>query len=109
MGSSSVTESVAVSDADATVKEAEGVDAEAGRSDRITAMGYLAGGTTYLYPGIGEKRPPGGADVALLTVGGVAVKGSWSDDGRYLGWAPLPKRDHAKEDRLQQLKSMVRK
>jgi len=58
---------------------------------------------------LGEKPPPGGADVTLLTIGGIAVRGTWSDDGRYLGWAPLPKRDHEKEDQLKQLTSMVRK
>jgi hypothetical protein len=54
----------------------------------------------YLYPGLGETKPAGGEDVTLLTIGGVAVRGSWSDDGRYIGWAPLPGRDRRKEDLL---------
>lgn len=51
----------------------------------------------YRYPGAGDEPPPGGSQVQLLTVGGVNVRGPWSDDGRYLGWCPLPKRDKAKE------------
>jgi hypothetical protein len=53
--------------------------------------------STYLYPGLGDRKPGGGEDVTLLTRGGVAVRGTWSDDGRYLGWAPLPGRDRSKE------------
>lgn len=55
---------------------------------------------SYRYPGAGDPRPPGGAKVLLLTVGGVCVTGSWSDDGRFLAWAPLPKRNKEKEKSL---------
>lgn len=54
----------------------------------------------YRYPGAGDKRPPGGAKVLLLTRGGVCVLGHWSDSGAYLGWAPMPKRDKQKEQAL---------
>lgn len=62
--------------------------------------GYMAGGSTFQYPGAGDQPPPGGAKVLLLTIGGVCVTGPWSNDGRYLGWAPLPLRDKDKEARL---------
>lgn len=55
----------------------------------------------YLYPALGDIKPPGGADVHLLTRGGICVRGCWSDSGAYLGWAPLPKRNHAREEQLQ--------
>lgn len=63
----------------------------------MTDQPYLAGGQTYLYPALGEPSPPGGAKVHLLTRDGICVDGPWSPDGRFLGWAPLPKRDKAKE------------
>jgi hypothetical protein len=33
----------------------------------------------------------------LLTIGEICVFGPWTNDGRYLGWTELPKRDRAKE------------
>ena len=60
-------------------------------------VAYLAGGLPFFYPGAGDPKPPGGADVQLLTRGGVCVRGKWRDDGSVLGWAPFPKRDKAKE------------
>lgn len=51
----------------------------------------------FRYPCAGDKPPPGGAEVHLLTIGGVCVRGPWSNDGRYMGWCPLPKRDKTKE------------
>ena len=61
---------------------------------------YLAGGAPFQYPDAGDEKPPGGAKVQLLTKGGICVSGSWNDSGAFLGWAPLPKRDKAKEARL---------
>ena len=49
----------------------------------------------FLYPTLGDPLPPGGAKVQLLTRGGVAVYGCWS--AAHIAWAPLPKRDRAKE------------
>lgn len=66
----------------------------------FTHKEYVAGGAPYLYPGAGDPRPPGGAKVQLLTKGGICVTGTWSDNGTYLGWAPLPKRDKEKEAKL---------
>lgn len=66
-----------------------------------TAKGYVSGRVDeYLYPSLGDPAPPGGADVHLLTRGGVCVRGTWVGDGRFLGWAPLPKRNKEKEARL---------
>ncbi len=65
-----------------------------------SAKGYLAGGPEYFYPEDGDPTAPGGADVHLLTIGGVCVRGPWQNDGRYLGWAPLPKRNEEREARI---------
>lgn len=62
--------------------------------------GYVAGGAPFNYPGAGDEKPAGGAKVLLLTIGGICVVGQWSDSGSYLGWAPLPKRDREKEERI---------
>jgi hypothetical protein len=63
----------------------------------VPEKSYVAGGDAFLYPGAGDQVPPGGAKVLLLTQGGVCTIGQWSDDGFFLGWAPLPKRDKVKE------------
>ncbi len=57
-----------------------------------SAKDYVAGEAGYLYPGVGDALPPGGAKVLLLTEGGVTVSGTWSNDGRYLAWSPMPRR-----------------
>lgn len=63
-----------------------------------TAKTYVAGKVDeYLYPALGDPTPPGGAKVLLLNEGGVCVIGPWAGDGRFVGWAPLPKRNHARE------------
>lgn len=59
--------------------------------------GYVAGGQSYLYPSAGDPEPPGGSKVLLLTTGGICVTGPWSNDGRFIGWAPMPTRDKTKE------------
>jgi hypothetical protein len=66
----------------------------------VRLVDYVAGGSTYLYPGAGDPKPPGGADVHLLTIGGICVRGRWKDDAGLIAWAPLPKRDKAKEKLL---------
>jgi hypothetical protein len=66
----------------------------------ISATGYYAEGDCYRYPGAGDAEPPGGAKVLLLTRGGICVTGTWANTGMYLGWAPLPKRDRAKEQHM---------
>ena len=66
----------------------------------VKLVEYVAGGSTYLYPAAGDPKPPGGADVHLLTRGGVCVRGKWRDDAGFIAWAPLHKRDKEKEKRL---------
>lgn len=54
----------------------------------------------FKYPALGDPLPPGGADVHLLTKGGICVRGKWpsnNEDDFYVGWAPLPKRNHERE------------
>lgn len=57
-----------------------------------SAKDYVAGEAGYLYPGVGDSPPPGGAKVLLLTEGGITVSGTWSKDGRYLAWSPMPRK-----------------
>ena len=54
----------------------------------------------YTYPSPDGTGRPGRGGLLLLTQGGICVFGTWASDGRYLGWAPLPRRDQAKEDRI---------
>jgi hypothetical protein len=58
---------------------------------------YQAGGNAYFYPKAGDELPLRGAKVILLTKGGIATIGAWNA-AFCIGWAPLPKRDKAKED-----------
>lgn len=63
--------------------------------------GYVASeDSSYRYPKAGDPLPPGGAKVLLLTAGGICVPGHWTSDGRFLAWAPFPKRDKEKEAKL---------
>jgi hypothetical protein len=66
-------------------------------------VSYVAGGDVYLYPSLGDARPPSGADVLLLNRGGVCIRGKWRDDGSVIAWAPFPKRDRAKEAQIRTL------
>lgn len=67
----------------------------------VPAKSYVAAEMPeWLYPGVGDQPPPLGAKVQLLTIGHVAVHGPWTDDGRYIAWAPLLKRNKEKEARL---------
>lgn len=63
---------------------------------------HVSGGRKFIYPAAGGKRPPGGAKVHILTIGGVCVDAQWSDDPDkgFLGWAPLPMRDRVQEGRV---------
>lgn len=64
----------------------------------MTDQKYQAGGPEYLYPEAGDEAPLRGAKVQLLSCGGVHMNGPWRDNGDYLGWLPLPKRNREKED-----------
>lgn len=62
------------------------------------AQSYVASDDLwYRYPKAGDPKPPGGAQVWLLTKGGVSIRGTWSDSGAFLAWCPMPKRNKEKE------------
>lgn len=65
---------------------------------------YVAGGNKYKYPLLGDEKPPAGAIVIVLTIGGIAHRGPWTDDGFCVGWAELPARDHDREKLLPLIK-----
>lgn len=65
---------------------------------------YQAGGASYHYPEAGDPRPIPGAKVQLLTIGGIHTTGPWQDNGFYLGWLELPKRDMVKEDQIKEMR-----
>lgn len=50
----------------------------------------------FYYPWLGEKSPPTGTQVNLLTEGRVLIRGIWNWSGDYVAWAPLPDPDHSK-------------
>lgn len=64
--------------------------------ERVVAEDYF-----FLYPALGDPTPPPGAQVHLLTHGGVCVRGVWNPT-QFLAWAPLPRRNHAREALLNQ-------
>lgn len=60
------------------------------RIEGAEAKGYVSTEEIeYLDPK--KALPPKGAQVMLLTIGGIGIKGVWRDDGSYVGWYPLPK------------------
>mgnify|MGYP000161768254 CR=1 FL=1 len=67
---------------------------------------YQAGGSEYLYPAAGDPKPPGGHKVQLLTIGGIHTTGPWVDDGFYVAWLPLPKRNRAKEALIEEQRGL---
>lgn len=61
-------------------------------------MSHIDGETVYRYPAAGDDKPSrSDAKVLLLTIGNQCVVGNWDDTGFYKAWAPLPKRNKAKE------------
>ena len=61
---------------------------------------YQAGteGGEWLYPRAGDPMPIPNSKVQLLTIGGIHTSGPWADNGFYVGWLPLPRRNRDKED-----------
>ena len=45
--------------------------------------------------------PPRGCKVLLLTSGGVAVVGDWTDDSNLVAWAPLPRKPVCRGEAVQ--------
>lgn len=68
-------------------------------------MKYQAGPEAgeYFYPLAGDAKPEPYAKVQLLTKGGVHTTGPWMDNGFYIGWLPLPKRNKHKEQEIQSM------
>jgi len=67
---------------------------------------YQAGMAEYFYPAAGDPRPSAGAKVQLLTIGGIHTTGPWSDNGFYVAWLPLPKRNKRKEALIAEQKGL---
>lgn len=67
----------------------------------MTERPYLAGGVEWKYPFAGDDFPPRNTKILILTQGGIAVIGEWTDLD--LGWLPLPKRSKEKEANDQRL------
>lgn len=62
----------------------------------MTSTRQEAGGSPFTVDPTAHWRydaPPKGSKIFLLTRGGVAVEGMWTDDGRFIAWHPLFKRD----------------
>lgn len=57
-----------------------------------TDKDYVAGRAGFIYPGLGEGVPPGGAKLLLLNEGGVVISGFWTLSSRHLAWSPMPRR-----------------
>lgn len=66
----------------------------------VPVKGYVTGEYSFKYPKLGDEKPIGSPKVLLLTKGGICITGPWDDSGAFIGWAPLPHRDHAREDLL---------
>lgn len=66
----------------------------------MTDQRYSAGSMPWLYPQ--EHKPPAGTKIALLTRGGIQVTGEWRDDGSFIAWQYLFKRDKEKENQYAQ-------
>lgn len=69
---------------------------------RVTGdKSYLAAeNPEYYYPAAGDPPAPLGVKLQILTSGGVAILGQWSENTNFVAWAPLLKRNKAKEARL---------
>lgn len=63
-----------------------------------TAAGYLASADPeWQYPEAGDPPAPRGTKLQLLNRDGAATMGQWTDDSNFIAWAPLLKRNKAKE------------
>ena len=63
-------------------------------------MKYLSGVAEYRYPEAGDPPCPRGETCLILTRLGAAHKGTWAADS--MAWAPLPRRDKAKEKLIEE-------
>jgi hypothetical protein len=72
----------------------EEIGAEPAAPQRIAADQPNAGPVTSSRPRFMEpkfQQPMAGREMLLLTVGGVAVRGSWRDNAGFTHWSPMPK------------------
>ena len=53
----------------------------------------------FLWPD--EYVPPRGVKLLLLTSGGVAVVGDWTDDSNLVAWRPLPRKPQQRGEAVQ--------
>ena len=60
-----------------------------------TQIPYVSGDATWRYPSAGDGPAPAATKCLILTRYGICVIGTWGDDA--IAWAPLPKRNHDKE------------
>ena len=59
---------------------------------------YLAAESPeFLYPEAGDPPAPRGVKLNLLTSGGISTHGIWTEGSNFIAWAPLLKRNKAKE------------
>ena len=78
-------------------------DITAGSAGFLSA-GYLASSDPeWSYPAAGDPPAPLGVKLQLLNSGGVATMGPWTDGSNFIAWAPLLKRNKAKEAYLPDL------
>ena len=62
------------------------------------AKGYLASHEPeFLYPEAGDPPAPLGTKLQLLNSGGCVTLGPWTEGSNFIAWAPLLKRNKAKE------------
>ncbi len=64
----------------------------------MNELPYIAGDPDYRYPAAGDEPAPAGTKCLVLTCGGICTVGHWVEGS--LAWAPLPKRNREKEDRI---------
>lgn len=84
----------------AAISELADQRGESGTVSAVIRTKQDAGGVPYTVdPGVSWRydSPPRGSKIFLLTRTGVAVEGTWTDDGRYIAWHPLFKRDRQEE------------
>lgn len=73
------------------------------KRDPTTGLGYAVSQEDFWR----YDKAPTGVKLFLLTEGGIATEGPWRDDGSYLAWHPLFKRDHALEATLPRPKGRI--
>ena len=63
-----------------------------------STKGYLASSEPeWFYPDAGDRLPPLGTKLQLLNSGGCVTLGPWTEGSNFIAWAPLLKRNKAKE------------